>query len=98
MSATLVTMREVPEAMATKLNAAANDLLTSFDDLQMNDIAAAAGVARSSLYYYFANKDDVLAFLLRAMLEDLTTSTAAAASGPGDPAIRLGAVIRAPCA
>jgi TetR/AcrR family transcriptional regulator len=81
--------------MAVKLNAAANELLANFDDLQMHDIATAAGVARSSLYYYFANKDDVLAYLLRAMLEDLTTSTATAATGPGTPPERLGAVIRA---
>jgi AcrR family transcriptional regulator len=92
---TLVTMREVPAAMAVKLNAAANDLLANFDDLQMHDIATAAGVARSSLYYYFANKDDVLAYLLRTVLDDLTTSTAAAVDGPGSPAQRLGAVIRA---
>jgi AcrR family transcriptional regulator len=92
---TLVAMREVPAAMAVKLNAAANDLLAAFDDLQMNDIATAAGVARSSLYYYFANKDDVLAYLLRAVLEDLTTSTAAAIDGPGTPPDRLAAVIRA---
>lgn len=92
---TLVTMREVPAAMAVKLNTAANELLANFDDLQMHDIATAAGVARSSLYYYFANKDDVLAYLLRAMLEDLTTSTGTAAAGPGTPSERLGAVIRA---
>ncbi len=92
---TLGTMREVPAEMATKLAAAANTLLANFDDLQMTDIAAAAGVARSSLYYYFTNKDDVLAYLLRSVLEDLTESTAAAANGPGNPADRLTAVIRA---
>ncbi|MCB0964905.1 MAG: TetR/AcrR family transcriptional regulator, partial [Acidimicrobiales bacterium] len=90
-----IPMREVPSAMADALHAAADDLLDRFDDLQMHDIAAAAGVARSSLYYYFTNKDDVLAYLLRAMLDDLTASTAAAAVGPGSPSTRLGAVIRA---
>jgi len=94
-TATLVGVREVPAEMAAKLNAAAPDLLTRFDELQMNDIAAAAGVARSSLYYYFTNKDDVLAYFLRAMLDDLTETTARAADAPGDPATRLGAVIRA---
>ena len=51
----------------------------------MNDIAAAAGVARSSLYYYFTNKDDVLAYLLRSVLENFTETSAAAANGPGTP-------------
>jgi AcrR family transcriptional regulator len=81
--------------MATKLHAAAGDLLANFDDVQMHDIAAAAGVGRSSLYYYFTNKDDVLAFLLRRVLDDLTAATAAAAAQPGGPGARLGAVIRA---
>lgn len=88
-------MREVPAEMARNLHGAADRLLASFDDLQMNDIAAAAGVARSSLYYYFANKDAVLAYLLRSMLDELTTVTARAASAPGTPSERLAAVIRA---
>lgn len=94
-SATLVGMREVPAEMAANLQAAADRLLASFDDLQMTDIAEAAGVARSSLYYYFANKDDVLTYLLRSILDELTTATVDAASGPGSPSDRLAAVIRA---
>lgn len=94
-STTLGTVREVPAEMAAKLAEAAGSLLADFDVLQMGDIAAAAGVARSSLYYYFTNKDDVLAYLLRSVLDDLTATTAAAAAGPGNPAFRLGAVIQA---
>lgn len=94
-AATLGTMREVPAEMADKLKAAADDLLAGFDDIQMNDIARAAGVGRSSLYYYFTNKDDVLAYFLRAMLDELSQATAAAAAVPGDPSARLVAVIRA---
>ena len=61
----------------------------------MADIAAAAGVARSSLFYYFSNKDDVLAFFLRATLDELADATTAAADSPGDPPVRLAAVVRA---
>lgn len=92
---TLVGVREVPAEMAANLREAADRLLESFDDVQMHDIAEVAGVARSSLYYYFANKDDILAFLLRSMLEELTTATAEAASRAGTPSDRLSAVIRA---
>lgn len=94
-TATLVGMREVPAEMAANLHAASDRLLASFDNLQMHDIAEAAGVARSSLYYYFANKDDVLAYLLRSILDELTTATIDAASSPGSPSDRLAAVIRA---
>ena len=93
--ATLVGMREVPAEMAANLHEAADELLASFEDVQMHDIAAAAGVARSSLYYYFANKDDVLAYLLRSMLHELNAATSDAAAGPGNPSERLSAVIRA---
>lgn len=92
---TLVGMRQPPAEMATKLQAAAETLLASFDDVQMTDIAAAAGVARSSLYYYFTNKDDILAFFLRAVLNELADATTAAANSPGDPPARLAAVVRA---
>ena len=94
-TATIGTMRDIPTDMAANLHAAADDLLAAFDDLQMNDIAEAAGVARSSLYYYFANKDDVLAYLLRSVLDDLGAATTAAATGGGTPSERLAAVIRA---
>lgn len=88
-------MREVPAELAAKLEAASNSFIASFDDLNMNDIAVAAGVSRSSLYYYFAGKDDVLGFLLRAMVDELADSSLAASTGEGDAATRLRAVIRA---
>jgi AcrR family transcriptional regulator len=52
-------------------------------------------VSRTRLYYYFAGKDDILAFLLRAMLDDLTVAAANAGRGEESPPVRLGAVIRA---
>jgi TetR/AcrR family transcriptional regulator len=94
-AATLVGMREVPPDMAANLTAAASTFISSFEEVRMEDIAAAAGVSRTSLYYYFAGKDDILAFLLRAMLDDLTRVAVGAADGPGDASLRLGAVIRA---
>jgi AcrR family transcriptional regulator len=94
-AATLVGMREVPPDMAANLTAAASTFVASFDEVRMEDIAAAAGVSRTSLYYYFTGKDDILAFLLRAMLDDLTQVAVGAASGPGSAPHRLGAVIRA---
>ena len=88
-------MREVPAGMAAKLKAASNSFVASFDDLNMNDIAVAAGLSRSSLYYYFAGKDDVLGFLLRAMVDELAESSLAASTITGDAPARLRAVIRA---
>lgn len=91
----LVGVREVPVEIAAKLTAAAGTFVSSFDEVRMEDIASAAGVSRTSLYYYFAGKDDILAFLLRSMLEELTQVVVSAADGTGSASMRLGAVIRA---
>jgi AcrR family transcriptional regulator len=92
--ATVVGVREVPAALAAKLRAVADSFVESFDGVRMEDIAAASGVARATLYYYFSGKDDVLTFLLRSMLDELASTAAAAADGPGDAPTRLRAVIR----
>ncbi|QYG94414.1 TetR/AcrR family transcriptional regulator [Iamia sp. SCSIO 61187] len=88
-------MRAVPEAMADKLIATAGGFVASWDDVRIDDIAAASGVPRATLYYYFSSKEDVLAFLLRRMLDRLTESVADA----DDPTLavpeRLAAVVRA---
>lgn len=81
--------------MAANLRAASNRLLGSVDDIQMHDVAQAAGVARSSLYYYFANKDEIVAFLLKSMLDELAEATTEASAGSGTPSERLLAVVRA---
>jgi AcrR family transcriptional regulator len=80
--------------LAAKLTAIDDSFVASFDEVRMEDIAAASGVARATLYYYFAGKDDVLTFLLRTMLDELASTASAAADGPGDVPMRLSAVIR----
>ncbi len=92
---TVAGVREVPETLADKLRAAAAEIGSSFDDIRMDDIAAASGIPRATLYYYFAGKDDVLAFLLQTALVDLAESASKAVDGPGDAAARLLAVIEA---
>jgi AcrR family transcriptional regulator len=61
----------------------------------MEELAAAAGVPRATLYYHFGGKDEVLAWLLRSTLADLGAAVAdAAAAGAGDARCRLTAVLR----
>jgi TetR/AcrR family transcriptional regulator len=88
-------VREVPAGVAAKLTAAAGSFASAFEDVRMDDIAKASGVPRATLYYHFAGKDDVLAFLLRSMLEDLRVSVSAAADSSADTQARLVAVVRA---
>jgi len=90
-----VNTRVVPESLGDKLTAAADAFATSFEDVGMGDIAKASGIPRATLYYYFAGKDDVLAFLLRSMLDDLRISVATAVETEGDTRTRLFGVVRA---
>lgn len=88
-------VREVPAGVAAKLMAASDSFGAALDDLNMNDIAVAAGLSRSSLYYYFSGKQDVLGFLVRLMVDELAESALAAWAVAGDAPTRLRAVLRA---
>src|SRR3546814_10272062 len=81
--------RQVPPGLADKLTSAAGGFAVAFDDIRMEDIASASGIPRATLYYYFAGKDDVLAFLLRSMLDDLQVSVDTALEVRGDTRARL---------
>lgn len=88
-------MRAVPEAIAEKLMATAGEFVASWDDVRIDDIAKASGVPRATLYYNFASKDDVLAFMLRRMLDRLTEAVAAADHPDDDLPTRLESAMRA---
>ena len=76
--------RPVPEGLAAKLTSAASDLALSFDEVRMEDIATASGIPRATLYYYFAGKEDILAFLLRSLLDDVAAEVQGAVSADGE--------------
>ena len=89
-------MREVPDSIAGRLEAAARVFADQgFDQTRIEDVAEATGVPRATLYYYFTGKEDILAWLLRQMLAEMGEAVAAAAAGPGTARERLTAVIRA---
>ena len=86
-------MREVPPSIARRLTDAVDSFAASFDDLRMEDIAGASGIPRATLYYHFAGKEDILAFLFTALLEEFRARLAVVAEGPADPGQRLGALV-----
>jgi AcrR family transcriptional regulator len=65
--------REITEELAHKLFEAAFALFgeKGFDRTTMDEIAAKAGVARATLYYYFRGKDDLFLFLLERGISTL---------------------------
>ncbi len=89
-------MRQVPGWVAERLEAAAAVFADrGFEATRVEDLAEATGVPRATLYYYFAGKEDLLAWLLRQMLAAEADAVTEAAYGPGDARSRLGRVVQA---
>jgi AcrR family transcriptional regulator len=62
-------------------------------DVSMDDIAARAGVARSTLYVYFANRDVLLQACLQSMYDQLKDAIAPIAEEDATPSERLRALV-----
>jgi TetR/AcrR family fatty acid metabolism transcriptional regulator len=62
-------------------------------DVSMDDIAAAAGVARSTVYVYFANRDVLLQACLQSMYDQLKDAIAPVADDDATPDVRLHALM-----
>jgi TetR/AcrR family transcriptional regulator len=89
-------MRQVPGWVAERLEAAAAVFADrGFEATRVEDLAEATGVPRATLYYYFAGKEDLLAWLLRQTLAAEAEAVTEVASGPGDARSRLEQVVRA---
>ena len=74
-------------------------------DVSMDEIAGEAGVARSTVYVYFANRDDLLRACVQSMYDRMTDTIALVVADDASPAERLrgadprppGAHRREPC-
>ncbi|WP_197376107.1 TetR/AcrR family transcriptional regulator [Mycolicibacterium baixiangningiae] len=53
--------------------------------MTVNDIAAAAGITRSALYFYFGSKQDVVTALVRRTTDALQEESGAALAESGEP-------------
>ena len=61
-------------------------LKKGFSETSMREIAAAAGIGKSTLYGYFRTKDDVLVFVVEEELAELERRGRAIARQPGSAA------------
>jgi len=62
-------------------------------DVSMDDIASEAGVARSTVYVYFANRDELLRACLQGMHNQLVEAVAESWREDSDPSHRLARLI-----
>jgi AcrR family transcriptional regulator len=83
---------------SSRANNARNDILAAASRVfgrngvpgtSMEDIAREAGVRSPSLYYYFANKDDILEELAAYSVKVSAVFATSQADGPGSPLHRL---------
>ncbi|MFD4325147.1 TetR/AcrR family transcriptional regulator [Nocardioides sp. NPDC058538] len=57
-------------------------IVNGYEDTSMATLAKAAGVAGNTIYWYFADKDDVLLAVLNAVLSDVLTDYQEVATAP----------------
>ena len=89
-------MRPLPAGMREKVLAAAELFAEAgLDATKMEDIAAATGVPKATLYYYFEGKEDILAFLFNEILDEVGHAIDEALRAGGTAADRLRAAITA---
>jgi TetR/AcrR family transcriptional regulator len=89
-------VREVPSSIAARLPAAA-DLFAErgVDSTKIEEVAAATGVPKATLYYYFSGKEEILAFLFQDTLHYMADQVRLAAEQDGTAAERLVGVVSA---
>ena len=62
-------------------------------DVSMDEIAGEAGVARSTVYVYFANRDDLLRACVQSMYDRMTDTIALVVTDDASPVERLRGLI-----
>ena len=86
------TKKEIVTAFRTReILAAARSLLEQRgpEAMTMEEIAAAAGVAKGTLYLYFQSKDDLILALITRVGENIIRDVEASLEAPGTPPEKL---------
>ncbi|GMQ85784.1 MAG: hypothetical protein BMS9Abin07_1352 [Acidimicrobiia bacterium] len=88
-------MKRPPRELADKLLVASRGFAGTGVDISIDDVARLADVPRATLYYYFAGKDDLVAFYMNAELTRIGDVVVQAAEGGGPVQARLEAALSA---
>lgn len=89
-------MAGVPASIVRRLRGAAAVFAEhGLASARIDDVARVTGIPRATLYYHFRSKENVLAFVLRARLDELRTAVASAVAERGSVSDRLRMVVEA---
>src|SRR5437868_2357564 len=89
-------MRPIPTSIAERLPSAAETFAEQgFEETRIEDLAAATGIPKATLYYYFAGKAEILGFLLARLLNSIAQAVSEASDAAGSARARLERVIGA---
>lgn len=95
-----VTARHVaPTPLPTEIAAALEEIADQWaahgSDLRISDVVAMTGIPRSTLYYHFSGRKDLLAYLATTVIASSRDIVLVASTGPGSEVEKLGRVLEA---
>lgn len=88
-------MKTPPPDLAGRLLDVSEQVLLGDPPPRLADVAVLVGASRATLYYYFAGRDDLLAFLLTSHARQGAEAVQAAADADTSPEVRLRAMVGA---
>ena len=88
-------MKVPPPDLARRLLEASEGILTDDPAPRLEDVARTVGASRASMYYYFAGRDDLLAYVLTAHAREGAEHAQRSAAGADSAPTRLRAMLDA---
>jgi len=88
-------VKNPPADLAQRLLNVSEHILRADPPPRLEDIAGQVGASRATLYYYFAGRDDLLAFVLTAHAQHGAQAVQASLRADDPPAQRLRAMVSA---
>jgi TetR/AcrR family transcriptional regulator len=83
--------RALPDDLAERLRALAEEFAAQGTELRIAEVADSTAIPRTTLYYYFADRQELLGWFLMELLDQRRDAMSQAFNGPGSPADRLAA-------
>ena len=88
-------MRTPPDEMRLRLLEASGRLDRGGVDVSIDDMAREAGIPRATMYYYFAGRDDLVAFLFAEKIETMAAAVRAAVAADASVPDRVRLLVEA---